>query len=155
MRRPRRQTWDIRFELAPMLDVVFILLTFFIFAMVLSKRFTVTDIRLPRAGTGTDASAAGGAQAGAIVVSLRPGGEVRVDDQPVPLDQVPARIAEARKLQPGADVFLAPDVAAASGDLFALMDTLAKAGIRDLRFLRQDAQAPAPAAPLDAGSPTP
>lgn len=129
-----------------MLDVVFILLTFFIFAMVLSKRFTVTDIRLPRSGAGASAAdPSASVPGGAIVVALRPGGEVRVNDQPVTLDGLAARIAALQRETPGSAVFLAPDASAASGDLFALMDALAKAGIRDLRFLRQDqppAQAP-------------
>lgn len=130
-----------------MLDVVFILLTFFIFAMVLSKQFTVTDIRLPRSGAGASAATPGDGAAGALVVSLRPGGEVRLNDQEVTLEELATRIGEARKATPGVAVFLAPDTSASSGDLFALMDTLAKAGVRDLRFLRQEAAVPARAGP--------
>jgi len=122
-----------------MLDVVFILLTFFIFAMVLSKRFTVTDIRLPQAGA---ASHAKGEQEDTIVVALKPGGGLTVNNEPVTLDLLPDRLAILQRDTPGAKVFLAPDTTASSGELFQLMDTLAKAGIRDLRFLRKAAGEP-------------
>ena len=43
----RRQPIEPRLELTPLIDVVFLLLTFFVFAMVLSARLEVTDVRLP------------------------------------------------------------------------------------------------------------
>jgi biopolymer transport protein ExbD len=135
MRRPRRQSWDIRFELAPMLDVVFILLTFFIFAMVLSKRFTVTDIRLPRTGPASQTPAP--EQGESIVVSLKPGGGLALNNQPTTLETLADELAKLQRDTPSAKVYLAPDTAASSGELFQLMDALAKAGIRDLRFLRK------------------
>lgn len=119
-----------------MLDVVFILLTFFIFAMVLSKRFTVTDIRLPQAGAASHNKAE---QEDTIVVALKPGGGLTVNNEAVTLDLLPDRLAALQRAAPSAKVFLAPDTAASSGELFQLMDTLAKAGIRDLRFLRKAA----------------
>lgn len=132
---------DIRFELAPMLDVVFILLIFFIFAMVLSKRFTVTDIRLPASGAGAGAPTAQGA---ALIISLHAAGGITLNDQPVELESLVERLAAAQREKPEAKVYLAPDEAAPSGSLFVLMDTLAKAGIRDMRFLRRSGAAPKP-----------
>ncbi len=126
-----------------MLDVVFILLTFFIFAMVLSKRFTVTDIRLPR--TGPAASTPAADPADTIVVSLKPGGALSVNSTPATLDTLPDTLAALQRERPQSKVYLAPDTAASSGELFQLMDTLAKAGVRDLRFLRKAEQvAPGP-----------
>lgn len=143
VRRPRRTTLDIRFELAPMLDVVFILLIFFIFAMVLSKRFTVTDIRLPQAGAASTPAMTGNET---IVVSLKPGGELLLNNEPVRMELLADRLAQLQRETPSAKVYLAPDTAASSGELFQLMDTLAKAGMRDVRFLRKS-QADSGAAP--------
>lgn len=118
-----------------MLDVVFILLTFFIFAMVLSKRFTVTDIRLPQSGPAASGSPA---QSEMIVVSLRQDGTVLLGEQTLAMEALPERLAQVQRERPAARLFLAPDTGVPSGDLFRLMDTLARAGVRDLRFLRTD-----------------
>lgn len=126
-----------------MLDVVFILLIFFIFAMVLSKRFTVTDIRLPQAGAASTPAMTGNET---IVVSLKPGGELLLNNEPVRMELLADRLAQLQRETPSAKVYLAPDTAASSGELFQLMDTLAKAGMRDVRFLRKS-QADSGAAP--------
>ena len=127
-----------------MLDVVFVLLTFFIFAMVLSKRFTITDIRLPETSLPGESPATNTKQ---IVVSLKPDGIVMVGEETASLELLPGLLAKRQRENPGAKLFLAPDAAASSGELFHLMDTLAKAGIRDLRFLRKPATPGAPAEP--------
>lgn len=124
-----------------MLDVVFILLIFFIFAMVLSKRFTVTDIRLPASGPGATGQPTPG---DAIIVSLKSGGGVSVNNTPTEMESLPDRLAELQRKTPSARVYLAPDTSASSGELFRLMDTLAKAGVRDLRFLRKSRESGPP-----------
>lgn len=137
MLRVRRAIPEPRLELTPLLDVVFLLLTFFIFALVLTVRLDVTDIRLPevRAGTPPERSAT-------ITVALDASGRVLIDGTPTPLESVPELLKQARESAPDAQVFIAADERAPSGDLFRLVDTLREAGVTDLRFLRLPAEAP-------------
>lgn len=121
-----------RLELIPLLDVVFLLLTFFIFAMVLTARLKVTDIRLPAA------VAAGEARPGpSILLGLKADGSVMLDGSDIAITDLLAALAQAQADKPGATLYIAPDREARNAQLFALIDALAEGGIRDLRFLRE------------------
>ena len=54
-RRVRRMGDDARVELTPMIDVVFLLLTFFVFSIVLMIRADVLDVQLPELTAGENA----------------------------------------------------------------------------------------------------
>lgn len=142
MRRARRVISDPRLELTPLLDVMFLLLTFFIFAFVLMVRLEVTDIRLPTALAGK-----GVERAPSLTISIREDGALLVADQPTELDQVTVSIDAARQNAPNTQLFIAVDERAPAGAVFKLMDTLRAAGHSDLRFLRAPSATGSPAAP--------
>ncbi|MEO1129054.1 MAG: biopolymer transporter ExbD [Planctomycetota bacterium] len=142
--RHRSSIPEPRIELMPLIDVVFLLLTFFIFALVLSARLEVTDIQLPSTSAGE--APQGGEY---MVLELRPGGDLMLSRKAVEWDSLVASIEAERVSRPDAVLLIAPDIGSSSGDLFKLVDTLSQGGIRDLRFLR----APAPATATPAGAP--
>ncbi len=126
-----------RLELFPLLDVVFLLLTFFIFVLVLTARLEVTDIRLPVA------VAAGEAKPGpSILLGLKADGTVTLDGRDIPIAELLPALTQAQADSPGATLYIAPDREARNAQLFALMDALAEGGIRDLRFLREPEERP-------------
>lgn len=118
----------------PLIDVVFLLLTFFIFALALSVRFELTNVRLPRVASGETVE-----DAPAVRIELRSDGTLAIDDAVVEWDLVEVALDETL---PGADltrVYLAIDRESSSGDLFRVVDLLRARGVEDLRFLRSPA----------------
>ena len=115
----------------PLLDVVFLLLTFFAFALMVMVRADVLDVDLPVVEAGRQA--ANGPVP--IVVSLTADGSyaingVRVRD--VPIEQA---IHAARAERPEAPVVLEVDVASQSGQLIELVQMLRQAGIDSFSIL--------------------
>jgi len=128
----RRSMPEPRLELLPLLDVVFLLLTFFIFALVLTARLEVTDIRLPLVAKGGEAK-----PGPVILLGLKADGTITLDGQDVDVADLLSKLRAAQEDKPGAALYIAPDREARNAQLFALMDALAEGGIRDLRFLRE------------------
>jgi biopolymer transport protein ExbD len=120
-----------RLELTPLMDLMFLLMTFFIFAFALAVRLKITDIRLPPAPAGQDMQ-----RAPAIIIALRPDGSLTINEEPVDREALPQRIDDAVAIAPDSRLYIAADEDASSGDLFRLMDALRAAGHADLRFLR-------------------
>ncbi|MEM8835420.1 MAG: biopolymer transporter ExbD [Planctomycetota bacterium] len=134
MQRARRSSIEPRVDMLPLIDVVFLLLTFFIFALALSVRFELTNVRLPRVASGETVE-----DAPAVRIELRSDGTLAIDDAVVEWDLVEVALDETL---PGADltrVYLAIDRESSSGDLFRVVDLLRARGVEDLRFLRSPA----------------
>jgi len=143
MVRPRRTSaLEPRLELTPLMDVMFLLLTFFILAFVLMVRLEVTDIRLPGAGAGQTEQ-----RQQAVVLALVEDGSLTIDGQPTTLDTLLTDLQARLDANPGAQLVIATDTESRSGRLFELMDALRAGGFADLRFLRLPrGTPPAPAA---------
>lgn len=87
LRRTRRQPDEVRFDFAPMVDVVLILLIFFF----LAARLTPTQslpIELPQANTQQTPSSP-------ILISLDKQGQLALDGQPVSLAQLEEGLKQA------------------------------------------------------------
>lgn len=133
MQRVRRVTEQPSLELAPLIDVVFLLLTFFVFSLAMAVQLRITEIQLPTGSAGAEATARTSS-----LVSLHADGSVRLDDQPVQLEALAEALRAAMAASPGLVVYVATDEAASARDLFRLMDAFSEARISDLRFLRAD-----------------
>ena len=133
MQRVRRDNSEVRLDMMPMIDVVFLLLTFFVFAMVLMVRLDVSEIRLPSARAGE----AQLERTPAITVTLAQSGELTINGEAVERSELVPALREMLEETPESSVFIAADETSETGDLFKLMDSLEEAGISDLRFLRR------------------
>ena len=127
-----------RLEMMPLIDVVFLLLTFFVFAMVLTARLDVTEIELPRATTGTSPDVME-----YVVLGLHEDGTLTLDGRALAWEEAPTALVDAASRE-SVQLLVAPDARGMSGDLFRLMDLLQELEIRNLRFLRLPAAEPAP-----------
>lgn len=143
MKLRRSHSWDVRLEMTPLIDVVFLILTFFVFSLVLMVRADTLGIDLPELPSAEVAD-----RSEVISLVLTAEGELRLDTEPVTLDSLAERIAAAREQRPGARVLFAADAASASGDLLRVLDRLTAAGIEGVSF---------PSVPTDdsAGDPQP
>lgn len=141
MHRVRRNTPEVRVEMAPLIDVVFLLLTFFVFAMLLMVRAQVLDIALPTFGAGDPARGSL-----AIVVKVDAAGGVFVDGEPVERAELAASVRNRLEAQPDAVIRLAADEGGQTGDLLAVIDTLASEGLGNFQLFGSPLD-PAPGEP--------
>lgn len=101
MRPIRRTEHDTRIEMMPLIDVVFLLLTFFIYAMVLMVRAEVLPVPLE--------SYVSGSQAGplpTISITIAVDGNIYVGKIIVPLDQVATTVGQQQETTPDATIYL-------------------------------------------------
>jgi len=136
----RRPVPEPRLELTPLMDVMFLLLTFFIFAFVLMVRLEVTNITLPQASAGQQ----GAERVEAVVIALDAEGALTIDGQPTTIERLSSDLGARLEESPGAQLLIATDAESRSGVLFALVDALKGAGFSELRFIRQPEAQPAP-----------
>jgi len=88
----------------PLIDVVFLLLTFFIYAMVLMNRVDLMPILLPQL-----ASAESADPNPAITISLDTNGNLFFNREPINLDDVLGRIQQVQQIDPDTEIYLAVD----------------------------------------------
>ncbi len=128
-------------EITPLIDVVFLLLTFFVFALILTTRVAVSEIALPEAATGSE----GASGPPPVVVALDSSGVVSVNGRAVGTagddgfqeEFAAALAADAAGAGERSGVVLAIDRSSASGALLALFDALSEAGVDNASFWRE------------------
>ncbi len=123
MRRERRTMPEVRIEMTPMIDVVFLLLTFFIFAMLVMVRAQVLDVTLPTLGSGQPAE-----ERAAVTVTIDAAGGVFVNAELVGMEGLIEAVRTGLEEQPDAALNIAADTASSSGDLLGVIDLLSKNG---------------------------
>jgi biopolymer transport protein ExbD len=124
-RRHDRREAEQGVDLTPMLDIVFILLIFFI----------VTTSFVREAGVKVNRPQAASAQkqaATSIYVAVTPEGEIWVDRRAVRLSGLRAAVARIRLENPEATGVIQADADARHGLVVAVMDELPLAGVREI-----------------------
>ncbi len=116
---------DSEINLTPMLDVVFIMLIFFVVTTSFVKESGV-EVDRPSATTSTVQEKA------SILIAIRPNGEVWVDNRAVDVRAVRANIERLRAESPESHVVIQGDQAAQIGLLVKVMDQVRMAGITDM-----------------------
>lgn len=112
-------------NLTPMLDIVFIMLIFFIVTTSFVKEAGI-EVNRPSAQT------AERKERGNIVVAIRPNGEIWIDKRPVDIRAVRAVVARLRAENPLGTVILAADRDAKVSILTRVMDQIRLAGVSDM-----------------------
>lgn len=133
MRRVRRYDLSPRVDLMPLIDVVFLLLTFFIYAMVVLVQVKTSGLAL------ASVSGGGAAETDAIVlVVLDRAGQVVIDGRVVPDDELDAEL-EAMADRPDLPPVVLT-VESGEGELDRvelyqqLLGRIRRAGIEEIRF---------------------
>ncbi len=120
-----------------MIDVVFLLLTFFIFAMVMMVRADVLDLRLPTLGSGDTAP-----RTGMIIIAIDTDGSITLDAEPAELETIAELVATRIAETSDARVIIATDEDAPAGRVFAVLDRLNAVGISDVSVFGRPADPP-------------
>lgn len=120
----------------PLLDVVFLLLTFFAFAMLLMVRAEVLGVELPVLEAGPEARTDAAPPA---VVTIAADGSLAFNGEALPDDEVMARLIAERSSAPELALVLEVDTGAPSGRLIRLVQQLRAEGFTSLGILGQPA----------------
>lgn len=115
--------------MTPLIDVVFLLLTFFIFALVLMVRADVLDVKLPEIGAGE------APEGELITIALDQDGQVLLEGRPTELAALGERVRALRSEKPEARLVIAVDREGRSGELIKLADTLAAEGLGEFSII--------------------
>jgi biopolymer transport protein ExbD len=124
-RRHDRREAEQGVDLTPMLDIVFILLIFFIVTTSFVREAGV-EVNRPQAASAQKQAAT------SIYVAVTPEGEIWVDRRPVRLAGLRAAVARIRLENPEATGVIQADADARHGLVVAVMDELRLAGVREI-----------------------
>jgi biopolymer transport protein ExbD len=112
-------------DMTPMLDIVFIMLIFFIVTTSFVKESGVTVSR-PSAETAAED------KKGNIMVALKPNGEIWIDKRSVDVRSVRANVEKLRAESPESGVVIQADTESKTGLLVQVMDQIRLAGISNI-----------------------
>ncbi len=139
--RLRRERKKARVEMLPLMDVVFLLLVFFIYAMMSMAVHRGTQLKLPSSETAEQEKAV------VLALSVKADGSLFLDKDPVSLSELTevlklkeaetqaglaadASEAEKHKARPSLQIFAEPDIL--YQDLYRVLDAVKLAGIRKI-----------------------
>jgi len=144
MRGLRRTEHEMRIEMMPLIDVIFLLLTFFIFALVVMepalKMVSMETQSLETMATGTPGPA--------VTLSIDEQGQLFVDREPIAFEKVLDRLKQAVTEDPETTIFIATAARGTTDRLptfLALYDQLAFAGL-NITFVSYNEDQAAPPA---------
>lgn len=134
--RFRRRQPEPAIDLVPLIDVVFLVLTFFLYAMLLMVPAKVLPVRLAAVAPG-----AGAEPAPAVTLTIDRTGSVFLDREPIAVDDVLPRLREAVRTKPETVVYIAVEETGSTDRLptfMSLYERLYRAGL-DLRLVGRPA----------------
>ncbi len=125
VRRHQYQKDESDLDLTPMLDVVFIMLIFFIVTTSFVKESGIS-VNTPSAETAQQQESAN------IFIAINEAGQVWIDQRPVDSRAVRATVARLHAENPAGTVVIQSDEKAATGVLVEVMDQIRMAGIEKI-----------------------
>ncbi len=129
MRLPSFGEEEAKFQMAPMIDMVFLLLVFFMCASTLSQKQAV-KMDLPEASKGVVPKD----RPDRWIVNILADGTILSGAQPVTVEQLRDLVAERVKAEPGVKIYLRADANAKHREIKKVMNAMAASGIDDFIF---------------------
>ena len=120
--------------LTSMLDVIFLLLCFFVTVSVFSQWESEITIKLPSASTAEEPDRL----PGEIIVNLATDGKVTVNGAVLSLDDLKARLAKVAKFYPDQAVIIRADKEVRYERLVEIIDTCREANVWNFSFATQN-----------------
>ena len=133
MKFTSRQPEPAGMQLAPMIDIVFLLLIFFIVTWQFSRYETELDVSVPTAEEGAELTR----PKGEIIINVLADGVIRVEGATVDLPQLLDKLAAIARQFENQPVRIRGDGAVAYQRIVEVIDTCQKAGIWNISFATQ------------------
>ena len=124
-------------QMASLMDVIFLLLCFFVTSSVFSQWETEISIALPTAKSAT----VPGRMPGEIILNMATDGSVSVNGQKLTLAEVTERLTRIAKLYPGQPVVIRADKATPYESLVGLIDACRTADVWNVSLATKDEEA--------------
>ncbi len=124
-RRAKRKADEATIDMTPMLDVVFIMLIFFIVTTSFIKEAGV-DIEHPLAGTAVKKPKA------SILIGISSKGEIWISKEQIKVEAVRAKIGKMRLDNPEGAIVIQADIKAKAGVVLEVLDAVKAAGVSDV-----------------------
>lgn len=121
-------------QMSSLMDVIFLLLCFFVTSSVFSQWETEVAIALPTAKSAT----VPGRMPGEVILNLSKVGEVSVNGNKLSLGEVTERLTRIAKLYPGQPVVIRADKDASYDKLMGLIDACRAADVWNFSLATQD-----------------
>jgi len=128
--RKRQGAQQPGFQIAPMIDVIFLLLCFFVASQIFSQWETEIDIKLPTASTGE----APDRLPGEVIINILEDGEVMVNRQVLDEGALGSLLKRIVDLFPGQPVLIRADKDTAYEHVIGVLDTCRGADIWNISF---------------------
>lgn len=120
-------------QLAPMIDILLLLLSFFIISWQFSRSETELNVSVPTAQEGAEPEQ----QRGEIIINVLPDGTIRVEGGTVDLTQLHSKLASIAKQFKNQPVRIRGDGKVPYQRIVEVIDTCQKAGIWNISFATQ------------------
>ncbi len=120
-------------QLAPMIDIVFLLLIFFIVTWQFTRSETELSVSVPTAEEGADPQR----QRGEIIINVLSNNTIRVEGVTVTLDQLQSKLAAIAQQHENQPVRIRGDGKVPYQGIVEVIDTCQKAGIWNISFATQ------------------
>ena len=133
----RRSSQELRIEIMPLIDVVFLLLTFFVFALTLMIRADVLNIQLPELSSGQMPESRIN-----ITISLATDGTLAINGEVIDIGNLVSSVKNAQEDNPEARLLIAADTGGTVGELMTVYDVLVNAGINEFSVAVKPTAAP-------------
>lgn len=133
MKFTTRQPPPIALQLAPMIDIVLLLLCFFITSWQFSKSETELLVSVPTAQEGADPDR----QRGEIIINILPDSTIRVEGITVDLEQLRGKLTAIAKQYENQPVRIRGDGDVPYQRIVEVIDTCQKSGIWNISFATQ------------------
>lgn len=118
-----------RIVMLPLIDIVFLLLVFFIYAMLSMTVQRGFNVSVPQARTGTIS------QEEYLSITINSENELFLDKEKIDLKELPRRVGERKALQPEIKIYVNGDENAALGTAIEILDALKVNGIDQVNFV--------------------
>ncbi len=124
-RRNKRKTEEAQIDMTPMLDVVFIMLIFFIVTTSFIKEAGV-EVEHPIAGTTVPKPKA------SLLIAVTKSGKIWISKREVKVEAVRAKVAKLRQENPEGAIVIQADIGARAGIVLKVLDQIKAAGVSDV-----------------------
>ena len=128
--RQKTRGEELGFQIAPMIDIVFILLSFFVATQIFAKWETEIDIKLPTAATGKQPRRL----PGEIIVNVLMDGRTSVNRQVLDEQRLASLLARIVQLFPGQPVLIRADRKTQYGHVIRVLDMCRQTDIWNISF---------------------
>ena len=135
--RLRREKKKLRVEMLPLMDVVFLLLVFFIYSMLIMAVHRGMAVALPTSG------AAERENASVLALTVRADGSLFLDQEPLALSQLTEALQQKTAGDDAAGLQIFGEDTLAYQDLYRVLDAVKAAGLRKISLqARQQEERP-------------